>query len=214
LGQATGKLVLQCLQSAISELQTEGGKLKNLYSVYLDDFNDYIYPGFVSLLNKSRSANVGVVFSHQSLGDLEKVSQDFKQSVLINTNVKIIMRSNDPPTAEHFSQMIGTLAGEKKTSRRSKGFLWDQDTGEQSVRTVEEYVIHPNVFKSGLGLGQGVTIIPHRDGRVVKKIQFQALEDYPGEVQIPIKEHPVVRELPRLPSVPDENSKRPNKLVA
>jgi type IV secretory pathway TraG/TraD family ATPase VirD4 len=158
-----------------------------LFSVYLDDFNDYIYPGFVSLLNKSRSANVGVVFSHQSIGDLEKVSADFKQTVLVNTNVKIILRSNDPDTAEHFAKQIGTIGSEKVTERRSRSFIGSQNTGEQSVRDVEEYIIHPNVFKRELGLGQGVAIIPHAQGQIVRRIKFTPTPDFPGVVEIPEK---------------------------
>lgn len=192
LGQATGKLLLQSLQSAISELQGSGsGKLDSLFSVYLDDFNDYIYPGFVSLLNKSRSANVGVVFAHQSLGDLEKVSPDFKQIVLTNTNIKIVMRSNDPDSAEHFAKTIGTVSSEKTTERRRSALLGQENTGDQSIREVEEYVFHPNVFKSELGLGEGVVIIPHARGRIVKRIKFRTVPDLPV-LRMPIRDLPQV----------------------
>ncbi|MGZ6311229.1 MAG: type IV secretory system conjugative DNA transfer family protein [Bdellovibrionota bacterium] len=187
LGQATGKLLLQSLQSAISEIQVGGGRLRSLFSVVLDDFNDYIYPGFVSLLNKSRSANVGVVFSHQSLGDLEKVSPDFKQILLGNTNIKIVMRSNDPESAEHFAKTIGTIAAEKTTARRKKWFFGHQETGEQSVRDVEEYVIHPNVFKSGLGVGQGIVILPHTRGTLVKRVNFSMVPEL-MPVRLPVRD--------------------------
>lgn len=191
LGSATGKLLLQTLQSAISELQVGGEKNGSLFSVYLDDFNDYIYPGFGSLLNKSRSANVGVVFSHQSLGDLEKVSPEFKQIVLTNTNIKIVMRSNDPDSAEHFAKTIGTTTGEKSTERRKRVFFGQENTGDQSVREVEEYIHHPNVIKSELGLGEGIVLIPHPRGRVVKRIRFQAIPELFG-VPLPVRNHAAV----------------------
>jgi len=189
LGEATGKLLLQCLQSSISELQVGGEKLKSLFSVFLDDFNDYIYPGFVSLLNKSRSANVGVVFAHQSLGDLEKVSSDFKQIVLTNTNIKIIMRSNDPESAEHFAKTIGTITTEKTTERRKHSLLGKEDTGDQSVRDVEEYVVHPNLFKSELKRGEGVVLIPHPKGRYVGRIEFKTVPDLPS-LRMPVRDLP------------------------
>jgi hypothetical protein len=204
LGQATGKLLLQNLQSAVSELQTEGTRLDRLFSIYLDDFNDYIYPGFISLLNKSRSANVGVVFSHQSLGDLEKVSPDFKQVVLTNTNVKVIMRSNDPESAEYFSRTIGTLTTEASTNRRTKTWLGSNETGEQSVREVEQYVYHPNIFKSELGLGEGIVIIPHPKGRLVKRIKFSTVPDLGGAVSLPLKDHPKIDFFPKLKTKKDE----------
>jgi hypothetical protein len=176
LGEATGKLILQCIQSAVSQIQENGLVPKDLYMVYLDDFNDYIYPKFASLLNKARSANVGVIFSHQSIGDLKKVSPEFCEIVLSNTKFKTVMRVNDPDTAEHFSKMIGTRNTEKSTSRRSRGFFGSQDTGEESVRNTEEYIVHPNVFKQELKRGQGVVMIPYPYGRIVTTVEFCAAE--------------------------------------
>jgi hypothetical protein len=72
LGKATGKLVLQSLQAAVANRHRQGEKgNKEFFSVFLDDFSEYLYPGFVSILNKSRSANVGIVFAHQALGDIQ-----------------------------------------------------------------------------------------------------------------------------------------------
>ena len=177
LAQSTGKLLLQSLRSAISELQVNATeKLKSLFSVYLDDFNDYIYPGFTTLLNKSRSANIGVVFAHQSLGDLEKVGPDFKQAVLSLTNIKVIMQSNDPISAEYFAQVVGTKTSEKTTERRRRFFLGHEDTGDQSVRKVEEYIVHPNIFKSDLSRGEGIVVIPHNHGKTVKRVQFETVD--------------------------------------
>ena len=192
LGSTTGKLLLQSLTSAISELQGAGtGKLKELFPIFLDDFNDYIYPGFVSLLNKSRSANIGVVFSHQSLGDLEKVGPDFRQGVMTNTNVKIIMRSNDPDSAETFASSIGTKDTEKTTERRKKGMFRDENTGEQSVRNVEEFRIHPNIFKGKLGRGEGIVVLPHQSGTMVKRVKFETVPDLPV-IQMPIRDLPLM----------------------
>lgn len=191
LGAATGKLVLQSLQSAVSEIQVGSRVPDSLFSVYLDDFNDYIYPGFASVLNKSRSANVGVVFSHQSLGDLEKVSPDFKQIVLTNTNIKVIMRSNDPDSAEFFAKMIGTQSREKTTERRTRTLFGSQDTGDQSVREAEEYLFHPNLFKSELGRGEGVMVIPHPNGTEVKKIKLTTFPDL-ASLSLPVRDLPTL----------------------
>ena len=77
--------------------EASGAQPKNrFFGCYLDDFQDYIYEGFAALLNKSRSANVGVVFSHQALGDLKKISDSFANVVSTNTNIKVVMSSNDP----------------------------------------------------------------------------------------------------------------------
>jgi len=60
LGKATGKLALQALQSAVANRHRSGETLK-FYSIFLDDFTEYLYPGFVSILNKTRSANISTV---------------------------------------------------------------------------------------------------------------------------------------------------------
>ncbi|MGE4232076.1 MAG: type IV secretory system conjugative DNA transfer family protein [Bacteriovoracia bacterium] len=189
LGEVTGKLLLQSIQSVVSEIQTGQKKPKHMFSIYLDDFNDYIYSGFASLLNKSRSGNIGVVFSHQSLGDLEKVGPDFKQIVLTNTNVKIVMRSNDPDSAEHFAKTFGTKTVELTTERQSKGLWGTKKTGEQSVRYAEEFLFHPNVFKRELGLGEAVISIPHKSRTILKRVKFKTVEDI-DPISMPIRDLP------------------------
>lgn len=176
LAEATGKLVLQAFQNAIAKrhLGLEGkGKF---FSCYLDDFQDYIYPGFGALLNKSRSANIGMVFSHQSLGDLEKVGPAFKDVVLSNTNIKCVMRMNDPITSDYFSKMFGTRKTEKTTERRKSSFFVKQDTGDQSVREVDEYIVHPNEIRN-LGTGEGFVSIPHQRGVKTLKVFFKMREN-------------------------------------
>ena len=137
------------------------------FSCILDDFQDYIYEGFGSLLNKSRSANVGVVFSHQALGDLDKVSEAFRNVVLTNTNIKVVMRMNDPETCEHFAKTFGTKTTTKLTQKTEDGAA----TGDGTIRDVEEFNFHPNTFKR-LGTGYGIVSIPHRDGVQNIKVKF------------------------------------------
>lgn len=147
---------------------------RKFFSCILDDFQDYIYEGFASLLNKSRSANVAVVFSHQALGDLDKVSESFRNQVLTNTNVKIVMRMNDPDTCEHFAKTFGTTTTLKVTEKTKDG----ESTGDGSTREVEQYNFHPNVFKK-LGTGVGVVGIPHHEGFKQIKVKFEMRENLP-----------------------------------
>ena len=144
------------------------------FSCILDDFQDYIYEGFGTILNKSRSANVGVVFCHQSLGDLDKVSEAFRNVVLTNTNIKIVMRMNDPKTCDHFASTFGTKRSTKITEQISE----DEKTGNGTIREVEQFNYHPNEFK-GLGLGQGILSVPHRGGVKLMKVKFRPLPDLP-----------------------------------
>ncbi len=95
LGKATGKLALQALQSAVANRHRSSVKPK-FYSIFLDDFTEYLYPGFVSILNKTRSAHIGVVFAHQALGDIKTLGEPIANSILTNSNLKVFMRGSDP----------------------------------------------------------------------------------------------------------------------
>ncbi|MGZ3806297.1 MAG: type IV secretory system conjugative DNA transfer family protein [Pseudobdellovibrionaceae bacterium] len=111
LGKATAKLILQCIQSAVSTRHLDENKNVPFFGIYLDDFTEYLIPSFVSLLNKSRSANVGVTFAHQAQGDLGALGEEVKNTIQTNSNVKVFMRTNEPETAEYFSRLIGTKQG-------------------------------------------------------------------------------------------------------
>ena len=175
LAQATGKLVLQSLQGAISRRHLSS-QVNTLFSVYLDDFQDYIYEGFGSLLNKSRSANIAMIFSHQSLGDLERVSKSFSDVVLTNTNLKIIMRLTDPKTCDYFAKVFGTKSSVKETEQTDRGLLGANKTGRGSLRKVEEYIFHPNLFKK-TPVGCGVVSLPDKNEVRHFKLSFPRLKN-------------------------------------
>jgi hypothetical protein len=46
-----------------------------------------------------------------------------------------------------------------------------------SARDVEEFDVHPNVFKKELGVGQAMMIVPHERGSKCIKIKFSKLND-------------------------------------
>lgn len=180
LGKATGKLVLQSLQAAVANRHRLAANAdKKFFSVFLDDFSEYLYEGFVSILNKSRSANVGIVFAHQALGDITILGDSVANTILTNANLKIFMRGNDPTSAEYFSKVIGTISATKVTERQTKKTFGVDKTGEMSAREVEEFNIHPNVFKRELGVGEAIMIIPHERGTKTVRIKFSKTDDLP-----------------------------------
>lgn len=194
LGKATGKLVLQSLQAAVANRHRSKEKVQKFFSVFLDDFSEYLYPGFVSILNKSRSANVGVVFAHQALGDITALGDSVANTILTNSNIKVFMRGNDPESAEYFSKVIGTNATFKYTERQKHGALSKHKSGDVSAREVEEFVVHPNSFKRELGLGEAMMVIPHERGTKTVKIKFQKLDDIPA-VELPKVAHSVLKNI-------------------
>jgi type IV secretory pathway TraG/TraD family ATPase VirD4 len=192
LASNLGKLVIQTFAAAAGEFQARSLKEPDkIFSLYLDDFNDYMYPGFASVANKVRSAGIAMTFAHQSLGDLNKVSPEFKDIIIENTNNKIILKINDPESADFFASYIGTKSTEKVTERQSKGLMGAQKTGEQSVRNTEEFVIHPNVFKSELAPGDAVAVLNQLNGpRKIERIKCERLKEnartfLPPKTEIP-----------------------------
>jgi type IV secretory pathway TraG/TraD family ATPase VirD4 len=194
LGKATGKLVLQSLQSAVANRHRSKGKEKKFFSVFLDDFSEYLYPGFVSILNKSRSANVGIVFAHQALGDITALGDAVANTIQTNSNIKVFMRGNDPESAEYFSKLIGTVGTVKYTERQKHNILSKQKSGDVSAREVEEFAVHPNLFKRELGLGEALMVIPHERGTKTVRIKFQKLDDLPA-LELPKVAHLVLGEI-------------------
>lgn len=177
LGKATAKLLLQCIQSAVSTRHLDEDKNVPFFAVYLDDFTEYLIPSFVSLLNKSRSANVGVTFAHQAQGDLGALGEEVKNTIQTNSNLKVFMRTNEPDTAEYFSRLIGTKAGIKTTERQKQGLIGQEKTGDGSVRDVEEFIYHPNLFKRELGTGDAVIVVPFSDGNLATQLKFEMQPD-------------------------------------
>lgn len=181
LGKATGKMILQALQGAVSTRHLDQEKDMPFFGVYLDDFAEYLTPGFVSLLNKSRSANIGVTFAHQAQGDLAALGEDVKNTIMTNSNLKVFMRTNEPETAEYFARTLGTRQNLKLTDRMSRGVVGQERTGESSAREVEEFIHHPNLFKKDLGTGDAVLIVPLSEGSQAVQLKFDMREDLKAE---------------------------------
>lgn len=204
LGKTVGKLILQCLQSAVASRHLGTSKNNEFFSVYLDDFTEYLTESFVSLLNKSRSANVGVVFAHQALGDLAALGDGVKNTILSNSNLKVFMRTNEPESAEYFSQTIGTIQGMKKTERQTSSTFGESRTGEASVRDVEEFKFHPNIFKQDLGVGEAVVVIPHSSGSLPVRLKFRKTPDLESNSDFPKILKPEPKFLPPIPTKDQE----------
>ena len=173
LGHQLGKLILQELAWCIGE--RERLRENNFTSVILDEFPEFVYEGFISILNKARSAKVAMHLCHQALSDFTAISESFARSINTNTNVKCILGLNDPETADFYARHLGTFTTEKYTEQTVEGgfFRNKEETGRASMREVESYKIHPNILKS-LYQGKGVIHLPTKKGIVTEEIMFKA----------------------------------------
>ncbi len=162
-----GQMFLQEMAWAAASRKTE-----EFLPVFLDEFSSFVYEGFLQLLNKARSMGIALHLSHQSMGDLEKISPDFAKAIVTNTNVKCVLGVNDPDTAEFFAKLFGTEKAKKTTERAEKKFLSEMEmSGFMSVRDVEQYRIHPNRLKT-FSRGQGVLSFMSDGQSIVEEIQF------------------------------------------
>lgn len=177
-----GKVLLQMIQG-VASLRHAGECQKPFLSLVLDEFSSFAYDGFVELLNKARSANISILLSHQSIGDLRRVSDAFELGVLSNTNLKVIMRTLDPESAEFFASGFGTRSAEATTSQVKKGLMSDSATGMMSLREVREFGFHPDLLKS-LPAGHAVVSVPTSNGVFCDLMKLRRLPVRPDVVAL------------------------------
>ncbi|MCC6812296.1 MAG: type IV secretion system DNA-binding domain-containing protein [Deltaproteobacteria bacterium] len=164
ISEDIGKIALQDLVQASSRRQIHRASTNQLpFGVFIDEFADFAFTGMISALNKLRDANIQFFLAHQSIGDLERVSKEFATGVSDNTRTKLTLFQNNPALCEQIAKSIGTYQTFKTTSRQSVGALAVRlDMGEQSLREVEEFRLHPNRIKSLAPRGQAYLVEPAR----------------------------------------------------
>ncbi len=180
-----GKLIINHLSFLAGTSHREGASESGegkFIPVYLDEFASFACPEFADLISKARSAGYALHFSHQSVGDLAEVSKGFLSQITDNSATKIVMRINDPDTAEFFARSFGTKLYQRVTQRVTN--VKDLDSaelvGEGSQREAHQFRASPNLFKT-LPTGIGSVLIAHGDDTEqgashVFKIKFPKLE--------------------------------------
>ena len=150
--------------------------------VYFDEFASFACPEFADLISKARSAGYALHFSHQSIGDLAEVSKGFLNQITDNSATKIILRINDPDSAEFFARSFGTKLYQKLTQRvtNTKELDTAEVIGEGSSREAHQFRASPDLFKT-LPTGVGSVLIAHGEhtplgASHVFKIKFPKLE--------------------------------------
>jgi len=91
------------------------------------------------------------------------------------------MRTNEPETAEYFSRSLGTKQNVRTTERQRAGTFGKEKTGDGSIRDVEAFIHHPNLFKRELGTGEAVMIVPFGAGNQSVHLKFDMLPDLPAQ---------------------------------
>jgi len=163
-----GKVVIQNLKLVSSRIiNTYEGRQRKILPVYIDEFQAFATDNFIDILNRTRSAGFAVMIAHQSLGDLNVIAKRFQEQVVENTYYTLVLPVKSPVTAEYMAKVIGTKASRQTTTQIDQGILMETNTGVGSEREVEEFRIHPNVFKS-IKRSEGIFIDKEKGALVVK----------------------------------------------
>lgn len=153
------KMMISDIKAASGEISSSGYPKSHQCAVIIDEFADIVSDenaakSFAGFLNRARSSNIGIIMAHQSLGDF--ASDQAKKQILDNTETVFSFVQKDPETCEILASIGGTHKVEEKTRVYDNELLWgDMETGRGSIKEVEEFIVHPNVFKN-LNTGQAV----------------------------------------------------------
>ena len=179
-----GKLIINHLSYLSGTVHRKASsKLKRCFvPVYFDEFASFACPEFADLISKARSAGFALHFSHQSTGDVAEVSKGFMTQITDNSATKIVMRINDPDSAEFFARAFGTKLVQKVTQRITNAKETDRGEamGEGSQREAHQFRAAPDLMKTH-PTGVGSVLIAHGEDTVqgashVFRIKFPKLE--------------------------------------
>ena len=163
--------------------------------MFVDDASSFLDTNFIDFLNKARAAGFGIMLLHQSLGDLVvRRDPSFQQQIIENTNIKIILRQDDPDSVEKLTKIGGTKKTLISTYQTEQKFTGKDFTGVGSIREGQEFRIEPDLIR-GLQRGEAVVILKSPElytGHV--KLDFFGHPSYVGDfhAQHPLK--PVSKE--------------------
>jgi hypothetical protein len=189
LASTAGKLIINHLGYLAGIAHRQEAKTAQFLPTYLDEFASFACPEFADLISKARSAGLALHFSHQSIGDLTEVSPGFLNRITDNSATKIVLRINDPDSAEQMSRTFGTSLYQKITQRVTN--VEDVDSaeivGEGTQREAHQFRAAPDLLKT-LPTGMGSVLVAHGEetphgASTVFRVRFPRLtaETAPGE---------------------------------
>lgn len=154
-----GRMVIQDIRAVSSHIQAKIPEhRRHFFPVFIDDASSFLELNFIDFLNKCRASGFAVTILHQSLGDLYfRGIPNFQQQVMENTNIKIVLRQDDPISVEKFSKIGGTRTTMISTYQTEDKILGKGFTGTGSVREGQTFRIEPDLIRA-LKRGEAVVI--------------------------------------------------------
>jgi len=181
-----GRIILQDIRAVSSHIQANiaDGK-RHFFPVFVDDASSFLDLNFIDFLNKARAAGFAITLLHQSLGDLV-IRRDFsfQQQVIENTNIKIILRQDDPQSVEKLSKIGGTCTTMIPTYQTEEKLIGKGFTGVGSIREGQAFRIDPDLIRA-LRRGEAILIWKSPSFQTdYVKLDYFGYAAYQGEVKL------------------------------
>ena len=148
----------------LEDLKHVGGSLardrraQKRFHVYLDEAGRGVYLGFAGLIAQCRSAGIGLTLAAQAPADFDTDEGKLMTTVLQNTGTKLMLRQLDPDSAELCARLGGTYETYERTRQLvDQGLLGTNESGVESERPIDKYIVHPNLLKR-LRTGRGYLV--------------------------------------------------------
>ncbi|MFN5095811.1 MAG: type IV secretory system conjugative DNA transfer family protein [Limnohabitans sp.] len=161
--QNLGKIVIADLRTAISWLQmNKQDRPKTPFLAFLDEMSSYSTETLAVMFEQARSARVALLPAIQTDSGLSNISEDFKERIMSNTELKIFFRLSSQDTATTASDLIGMTKRVASTETSSEGSsasaqamsigpnknLSDSAGTSLGDREQEEPLVHPDQIKA------------------------------------------------------------------
>ncbi|HTB21475.1 MAG TPA: type IV secretion system DNA-binding domain-containing protein [bacterium] len=162
--------------------------------LYMDEFADLIYPKVRALIAKARDARVGVVYAHQSLGDLEHHGEGIAKGIFESSRNKVVFQVGSAETAEYLSKLFGTKTVEREVVNYSFGEgIFAGATQKKGMTPIQEeqFLVHPNDLKN-LPTGSAACLIQR--GLKGRSPYLIALQHAPDSV-LPLRDDEMLKPL-------------------
>jgi conjugal transfer pilus assembly protein TraD len=123
--------------------------------LFIDEAGSVLFPGYLDLVNKSRSSGINLYTAVQSYSDMKMVggSETFMEQLCESYSSWFIQRQTNSDNAEKLASSIGTYLSQKTTSATEAG----SESGRGTIREGYEYFCHPDMIKS-INIGQSILL--------------------------------------------------------
>ncbi|KAA0257553.1 DUF87 domain-containing protein [Deferribacter autotrophicus] len=175
-----GRMALQDLLFYVGSIYAHYPDVEFPLNVFVDEFYNVIFDGYVDLLNKARGAGVRVTLAMQTSKDVESVVSEPKaMQILANTNNKIFFRVPEIEVAKLFSEMFGKTVIKERMKTISvspdvgdNGIYYGTNSGERLLNK-EVDLIEPQLLTS-LPKGE---VFMYTQGRLPYKVRMPLISD-------------------------------------